>query len=68
MLCASTISQMPSTFMNRCVVDDQDRVGQWSFVHVWEQTLNECVKVIASNRLVEDLEVQYPIKGHCGKY
>jgi hypothetical protein len=49
--------------VNRRVVDDEDGVWEWPFVHTWEQALHETLKVVAGDRLLEDLEMDNPIEG-----
>jgi hypothetical protein len=44
--------------VNRGVVDDEDRVGKWPFVHAWEEALNKLPENVACNGVLDNLKME----------
>jgi len=49
--------------VNGGIVDDEDRVGKGPFIHAWEKACNELPEDVASDGILDNLEVQNAIEG-----
>ena len=57
-----------SNFVNRCIVNDENRIGKRPLVHTGKYALNKMKEIIARDRVLKYLEVEDPIQADCREY
>ena len=59
------LDQLANTgdFVNRRVVDDEDRIRKRPLVHARKQVLDETAEVSASDRVLDDVQMEDTVEG-----